>query len=975
MDRMDSYIPRPSLFPLGDAGTESTPSPSGPGAPNTGPRTVNLINQYNAQEPLFFEPELAEVETKEWGDPPQAAELTEVLRQRNLLLLAGPDLRDEKSMIARHLAWRLSKRLEKEDPAKEGKVCIREWYRRSDPQKIDAALDPNRVTILLLPQLESRQLDLGLPGFCKALTKKGHFAVITTDASRADWSLGDGGLDGALWQELTSQTFFGPAFLAGVLRRSMEASKKLLPKNLAPQGLADDQPFLGELSVSDAASRLKQPSYIRAFVKALKIAPSPISQELLSDLLEQLGGDQRALELWYRQLERKDQLLALALTLFNGLAEDQAFAAIEVLVKRSWREADPMLEFFDYRDLERLSAYIKLQNTGQDGRKIDVPHRREILEAAWRVQRRRLLAVLPPLTGLIKGLAIEMESDAHQNRPGEPASVGSQGSAAPQPSESGPLWRSTDASIRELYNTPRRQAQLQQAVIESLSQIGLLSLEATEPCFLELVMQGKLTMQRVVAQALAQWRGQGLDDPLWSLLRRWWSQGVQIGEGAKANGHSPRDLDSVRAAVALAVGYAAEHDPPNQLGAELHGLFERLLEDQNPRVRERFVRETLPRVVRRHPSKLEPLLRTKALFDDELLRITALSLALAHRELPEVVLAILESWHSAAHEQKPSWSGEVKERERLLAAVALTYGFLDCQADSSDMTFERVYHKLRSILADETHPFVRRNTLFATGFQAIYNFEQAGPLLQQLIGEVTLADRSQLVADFAEAYLNQREQMNGGDEPLEIEGRSYSVWLHSVRPLTAIENLLYIWLQDMERPVAQQVAVETFAAINSTALEGQERELIQRRQQEGWSGPWPTTSDVPIENLKKLHAPGPLGQMAVFLSAPRDKPVRILLTPLLAQIVAMRRTSGSPGISTPLLQRWQKVSRPGIPSLAERLGGALNAYRWRWVIVALALYLSYLLLGSGVPALYHWTLAPRTATNTSGSVNGGPTGD
>jgi hypothetical protein len=94
-------------------------------------RDLYLGDQYAVQETLFSEPDLSDVEPPYWTTTPKAEELARVLSENRLIVLAGQDL-DGKTMVARHLAWLLRGDLP-------GEVHVREWYRSSDPQKIETA--------------------------------------------------------------------------------------------------------------------------------------------------------------------------------------------------------------------------------------------------------------------------------------------------------------------------------------------------------------------------------------------------------------------------------------------------------------------------------------------------------------------------------------------------------------------------------------------------------------------------------------------------------------------------------------------------------------------------------------------------------------------------------------------------------------------------------------------------------------------
>ena len=558
-------------------------------------RDLYLGDQYVVQETLFFEPDLKDVEPPDWTTTPKARELADALRRDRLILLAGQEL-DDKTMVARHLAWLLRQEVQ-------GEVVVREWYRSSDPQKIETAFHESATTILLLPQVLPHHIGHRLGDLSRLLHTRGNYTVITTEGTRSEWGIRGGSEEEKLWHEISWENYYGRAFLAETFLKDLAAQGERLPEWL-PRDLRADTRLAEGLTVEEVAARLRQPDRIHRFSQWLRTEEA--SPRALLAQLDQLGGDRAAIFHWYGQLDRSDQLLALGLVLFDGLPDDQSFAAVEYLVAEAWRRTDPNLPHFDYRDLTRLDAYFHLAKAGEDGERIETPSRQKrdaILQAAWELQRRRLLAVVPAMTRLIKQLSLSsgradgklvgglkkwkaklwgklraMEEGSSSWRE-QLAQVGGsekqarrwrrkakkEKSEAPGEADG---WRFTQGPERELFSSRRRIEQLQRSVIESLSQIGLLSFEAVEASFLELAVDGSVEVQTVVAKALAAWRGQGRHEELFKVLRDWWEAGSRTTlpkELAQRAVESADPLAAIRATVVLAAGYALQYDPPNQL--------------------------------------------------------------------------------------------------------------------------------------------------------------------------------------------------------------------------------------------------------------------------------------------------------------------------------------------------------------------------------------------------------------------------
>ena len=617
-------------------------------------------------------------------------------------------------MVARHLAWFLREEL------KPGEVVVREWYRSSDPQKIETAFHPTATTILLLPQIQPHHVGHRLSELSRLLQNRRNYLVITTEETREEWGIRSGSPEESLWHEISWETYYGRDFLAERLLEELTAHGGRLPEGL-PQGRLQTGSHLTEsLTVEETAARLRQPDRIHRFAAWLRAQESVSSRDLLAQL-DQLGGDQAAVFHWYRQLSHNDQLLALGLVLFEGLPDDQAFAGVEYLVSEAWRRTDPNLPQFDYQALGRLSAYFQLSEAGQDGARIETPSRQKreaMLQAAWELQRRRLLSVVPALTQLIKNLAPAETgqragtASASQTSPAWRSQLDQVGHAAAKSrrslfrwarkaadaAEDAESWRFAQGPEREL-RSPRRIEQLQRSVIESLSQIGLLSFEAVEASFLELAAEGSAAVQTVVAKVVASWRGEGQDEKVFRVLQDWWAAGCRstlpkpLAE-RKVKGADP--LAAIRATVALAIGYALQYDPPNQLPEELLGLLQKALEDGHPAVRQRMLELTLPLAAATHPDQLESLLRSRLTADQEQMYAIAFGIAMAYSIRPLEALRILDRWHLMVRSQGAREAEDLKitPRDRLLATVALIYGYIRCEQNHELLTSEQAIAQL-----------------------------------------------------------------------------------------------------------------------------------------------------------------------------------------------------------------------------------------------------------------------------------------
>jgi hypothetical protein len=939
----------------------------------------NVQNLQVIADTQFFELKTEELRADPWLDPAAAEPLVESLLADRLLIVAGP--LDDKAECARHLAYKLRERLVGRGAAE---VLVREAWQDKDPQRIESALGAEAPTILLLIGISKSQVAGYDPARLReVLRNRQGYAIVTTDCSREQWDLDVQGDGARVWRELSWETYYGGApALAHYLSHLIYNSELPVPDGMFEDG-PDQASRLAGIPLVEIAGRLKSPGRLRYFAAWLLGGGDPKPVESISAKLNELAGDASAIGIWYQQFEPRDQLLVLGLALLDGLPDDLLFAGLELLVEDVWRSTDPLLAQFDYRDLSRFAAYFK--ETHIDGGRVRIEsssraHRRQILRAAWQHQRRRLLATLPTLTEMIR-LATA--------RPGGPAGGGGRGK---EPASGGPgdaREPSVERSAaRALGRTGEGSLRLQEALADSLSLIGLLSIEVVEPYFLDLAADPSEDVQHLVAGALAAWREDGKDEELFALLRTWWAEACNVGDVQSRIARAARlEADpwaAVRAAVALTIAYAAPHDRADDLQPALVELLSALLLDQSPRVRSVVVRYTLPRTVVWHFRQLEPVLRRSALASPDLVSAVARGAAAACEERPEVCLPILESWRAVARGEPRAPAA--LPRAAMLATVARAYGFIRCDDGQARLSTPTILSKLRAILLEEGNPFVRRHAFLAVEEQTRRDFGLAAQLLPAVLARVTLDDRPSVVQLAVRTYLHQRRDQKGGDRTAMVDHASYSVWTSSARPLTGLEASLYSWILDDSRPVAQQLAVDIFAALSDTAVDREERALRAPRRPTAET-PRRPPADPTAAPAPEMNGLWPLGHLAVLLATPRKPQIRKILKPLLAEAVVESRrrppaanpkagkaghpqapgaaqapAGGEPRIAVGreriegLLSRWAGMRNAATDAIAAYLRRAYAWYRWRW---ALVLALLLLLGGSWYAGSHAWAAFTR----------------
>lgn len=561
----------------------------------------------------------------------------------------------------------------------------------------------------------------------------------------------------------------------------------------------------------------KLPEIAKSFWRNLSTKDVANCEELINT-----RTDEDSVHKWYYKLKRRDKLLALGLSFFDGLFDDQFFAAFEEVVESAWQRREPTLRALDYCDLDNLDGFFNFTKTNTQRTFVEVrfPKQRQmLLKVAWKDHRRQILAALPVLVNLVKNSVRRYES--------------------------------------ELYGSSVRCDQLRRVITETISNIGLIASDAVEDTLLNLAADENIHVQEVAAQAMAFWRDEEkrkfifdeskdnhdeskenhIDSQLFEILQRWQNEArtrslVDAILNQLNQKQSKQSVDYIRATIALTVGYAALYDPRDNLSPELLELLKDLISEQNEFVKNRVFTHTLPRVILQHTIQLRDILPGLLRDIDDLVTAVADSLAIAYRFRPDDVLKTLNFWNQQYRNKRPDKINiaQVTSRDALVAIVALTYGKIECDQIVGTLTPQQAVQNLATILSEELHPRIREIAIFAIGLQADRAFEEVELDLQKLVTKIAKKERHKVAEILTEIYLEQRTNLSDGERLIEVDKKLYPVWLNSLRPLTTIEKAMLSWVKNQENPMAQQVATNALANFANRLEREEESKIKQLRE-------------------------------------------------------------------------------------------------------------------------------------------------
>lgn len=840
--------------------------------------------------------------------PRATDELAARLRRDRLLVLAGDC--EDKPLVARHVAARVAR-------GAAVPLAVLEWSGGPDLDSLLRGLRRQAApAVVMLLRAEPRQVDWRPGGLGHEARRLGHHVVATTDLPRAVWRLGAG--DQAFWHELAEDDLFDTPRLVSALIDELARVEERLLAGVLVEADVPDLSTVGGVSLRELAGRLRTPGNAAVFVSLLvqRAARGGVDSAAVRQLLAEVTSPRRRVERWFGAADPA-QLLALGLSLFEGLPDDQFFAALERWVDHIRAHRDPRQRAFDYGDVAPLEGFFRRVVTDGGGMRFEPRwpgQRRWVFEAAWQSHRRQLLNALAVLTDL---------------------------------AAASPEGRGNDG---ELYGTAGRRRRLRTAVTEALSDVGLLSAGAVEPALLRLASDDDPDVQEVAASAAARWRRSGRDAQFFALLGRWQRDARIRGlvEALLTGRDEKRNRDShaqIRSTIALAVGEASGYDPPNQLAPELVALLRQLAADGNGLVRDRFARYTLPRVVGLHLAQLRGPLRELARYVG-LTHAIGAALAAASLTLPGEVLATLDEWHQECARTRPAAVDprRITPRDALAMVVAFAYGELPYD-EGGPLTAEAGFARLREVLAGEAHPRVRSAAVIAVGRQARRRFDSVEEELRKLVGLVTADEQDEVVRLLTGVYLDQRRRLPGGDGEVEVDGKRYPIWVDRARPITDVELAMLRWLADAAYPVAQRMAVQAALAFVETLDRAEGGEIARRRDERLRRQAADAAARIAGAPLRFTAEPGwytgRLVPWLATLSAPHLLPV---VRGILPEALAQR--SARPATLEYVLGRWEGM-RGGdeTPEIARYVRGALAWHAGAgWLIGFGGLFLLFVLV-------------------------------
>lgn len=863
-----------------------------------GPNAFASYTHLEVSKSDFFTPPLESYQPPHFMEPPIAPQITERLNDRHLLIIGG-DPKLNKDPLARHIAWRLTQHRAAVGDNSAAGLPIKEW-KCSGLQRIDIALQEFEAsTIFILPQLLPQHINYDLQRFEQVIKDRHHYVIITIEDDKAWRSVFDENLLGRFWKDLQARELYSVEDLAKVLVKRLGQSQEKLPQRLLGSAFKDGT--IGTQSILEIAKQLRTPENITDFVTMLceGFKEGRKLEIAIDEYIKNAQDDLHRMRRWYYSLPGlREQLLTLAVHFFDGLIDDQFFAAVDVLVDQVWQRREQSLLSLDYCDFDQLQHkffYYVHESKGDAVQLVLRNQRSLILQVAWLQHRRHILSALPVFVRLVRE------------------------SVAPEPLS----W--------PLYGSSERRERLRRTLSDTISDIGLRDDRSVEETLLRLAIDPHIGVQAVAARAIARWREHREDARLFELVRRWLEEADTIKmitsiikPEISVAGEKPEDR--MKATVGLMIGYAAQFDTPNNVSDPLYQALNRLADSRNQYIRQFLCSFVLPLILPLHFEQVQEIV-VKLTSDYTLHAAIAESINQTYRQNPYVI-NIVSHWYAQGINLTKSKRLAEPLRVALLACISKIYGLLPLGADTQPLNIEQAFEHMRTILENEQDPHVRKAAMATVIRQGRIYFTR----LKDIIPRISNEEMNEIAIVMVEIYLDQRQSLSGGNQTRFIHGQLYSVWTNPwERPLTDIEKEMHAWMMDADNTITQQIA---YRALIKFRHEFNEEEL-RRLEQSQESG----TSQHP-ENIFPVATKQPrmtglhpfdffLYYVVAWLVAPRTLRYRTIIRGLLPE--ALQQDTKFPAITRTLFRDYTFLSDNDIAEVTYRLRSAINwAYRRTW---------------------------------------------
>ena len=733
----------------------------------------NITNNYIDTAPGFATITTSAYSEALYVSPVFTGRLFEQLKERRLLLVAGESDFDKQAFV-RHLSHLLTQ----DFPG----ISVKEW---SDPEDADKLvwkiMETEEPSVFVIPNAAPKDIAYDPARLSSLARERGHYFLLTTEISKEIWNLLPAVAD-LYWFEVPLSGLYSKEKLVEVLIRELNSYR-------AAFGITADGELTADLKIGEAftisslAGSFERPSEIQLLIIQLTVENESLSleQKIRNAIRNITDKKESLITKWFRTLDTHEKLVVLGAALLDGLFDDQYFAVMQQIADDFWQYRSSTMRSLDYCDLDFLLNFFKFE-TLDDGRLIlesKFPNQRaEIIKAAWGGHKRHILSAFTILTNLAGS-----SSAASSNRVTDP----------------------------EINGTIEKGKRLRAVTAETISDIGIVSLQTAEPKLLALASSGDETTRRITAKAVARWRTQHKADQMFETLAAW----------------RKKRSSAIRNSVVFSLQYAAEYDSPSALDPRIISLLNDMSGDEDIMG---TMKNILQRLIANHLSQVKDDLLENFAIRSHYGNTIAISLSQKYLDSPEEIRSLLMHWTDSCFDQASQLNRRDKPtyRDNVIILVLSVYKLIPYSGENDIIPVSDVWDLLNRLHKQEQRSSMRNFLLETAAFLISAQPEHAVRHIEPIFARIGLYERLGLVQSIGSLYLQQRAVLSGGELIISKDEVEYPAWVYAKRPDTAIESILYSWIQG-DHAFSRQLATLAFVEF-ARVFDLEEPRLIQFAQ-------------------------------------------------------------------------------------------------------------------------------------------------
>jgi hypothetical protein len=619
-----------------------------------------------------------------------------------------------------------------------------------------ALLARQRDTVVIVPRADRRLLGGDLVQIGRGLAGSGVAVIAATHLGPEAWGLGAG--EQAYWLDLSGEQIYHARFLALELLRGLVERYEQLPAEL--RLLRPDAIFPGGRTVLQAATMLGSELRIHTLFRLLDLPGGTADpKRALAQAARLPIGE--IIRQWFEHLPRRDQLLALALCLLEGLPEAQVFQALELLYEGVWELRGPGQPMLDTIDLAPLADMLQLDGHAMADARLESSVdglRAAVLPLGVSAHRRHLQYAQLWIARLIKA-SLDRSSDQ------------------PDP----------------LFGPPGLRGRIRAAFGAVLADLALHAPNLALPSLLLLVADPNPEARRIVARALGRWQALGHGDLLIRLIDEWQTNeriralvGALRGADLSIDPAGNEAAELLQIVGLLALSEAARSVAPGALSdALLAGLTKICQPALTPQAVRVLRAEALPILLHTHITQIAPLLDVLTRYPDLRADLSD-DLAQVYQtggERARAVNFILQGWLAGGLR-----GGRIRTNtpaEFQLVAAAAVLGAVDYQ-QGGPISLDGAWRYLSLILKTLEDSAARADVLAACMHLAGQDPRQ----LRWALREIRAGEEEDVVESLTEICRQQRADLFFRFDA----NRDERVFWHDQTAKSQIERALITWL-------------------------------------------------------------------------------------------------------------------------------------------------------------------------------------